>query len=236
MSSLKEKSESLVKDIYSLTRVRNRFSTSADQQLHTIMPALIPKLFQRLENYRTLIMNDDDDNINTKQPYLGDSILCFIKETKQNIHGIIANAMKRLRVNEIMPTGSLVRAMLPFIHSNSLVVGTWTMAFLEVSIQRIPLQNFSLISSLIPPLLESLGQLHKRLVQSVESPTIDGPLEARWISTSWLLLDSIVLHSGQKPMIDWDIDKFDKARTTQRMRSRPMVMVWSMRMSFVLVL
>jgi hypothetical protein len=181
------------------------------------MPALIPKLFQRLENYSTLIVNENEDN--TKTSSFGDSALFLLQEAKTNIYGIIANALERLRGNGSMPTESLVLGMLPFIDSKNPVVATWASAFLQVSIQRIPVKKNSLSSTIIPPLLESIGQLHKRLKYSTELSTIDGQLETQWVRTSWLLLDSIVLNSGQKPMIDWDMDSFDTTRITRRMRS-----------------
>ena len=217
MSSFEDTNRGLAEDVASLTRVRNRFSRSSDKQLNTIMPALIPKLFQRLENYSTLIMNENEDN--TRPSSFSDSALFLLQEAKTNIYGIIANALERLRGNGNIPTESLVIVMLPFIDSKNPVVATWASAFLQVSIQRIPLKNFSLSSSIILPLLESIGQLHKRLTYSTELSTIDSQLETQWVRASWLLLDSIVLNSGQKPMIDWDIDSFDTARITRRMRS-----------------
>jgi hypothetical protein len=219
MSSLEDTKRGLAEDVTSLTRVRNRFSRSSDKQLHTIMPALIPKLFKRLENYRTLIMNEDENEDNTKQSSFGDSTLFFLQEARKNIYGIIANAMERLRGNGNMPTESLVLVMLPFIDSKNPVVAAWASAFLQVSIQRIPLKNVSLSSSIIPPLLEYIGQLHERLMYSTEISTIDSQLETQWVRASWLLLDSIVLNSGQKPMIDWGIDSFDTTRITRRMKS-----------------
>jgi len=226
----------LAEDVASLTRVRNRFSKSSDQRLHTIVPALIPKLFERLENYRILITTNDenndnednegnsDDNDNNKNknnelPSLDASTLSCIQKAQHDIYGILANAMERLRGNPNISTDSLVRPMIPFVSSNNPVVGTWALAFLQVSIQRTLVTNFSLLSVLIPSLLESVGRLHKRIAQYTgENSVSDDPLEARWIRASWLLLDCIVLYSGEKPMVDWSVDTFDTTQITQRTR------------------
>ena len=142
MSSVEDARRGLADDVASLTRVRNRFSRSSDQQLYKIMPVLLPKLFKRLEKYRTLVMNDDE--VSTKQSSLCDSTISLIEEAKKNVYGIVANAMERLRGNESMPSEPLIRAMMPFINSSNPVVGTWALAFLQISIRRIPLTNVSL--------------------------------------------------------------------------------------------
>lgn len=164
-------------------------------------------------------MNENQDGDNTVALHFDDSTLCSLEEAKRNINGVLANAMERLRGNRSIPIESLVGAMLPFIDCNNPVVSTWAVAFLSVSIERMSPEKFSLGSSVIPPLLESLGKLHQRLAQSAEFSTVDGPLEAHWISVSWLVLDTIVLNSGQKPMIDWDMDSFDTKQITCRNRS-----------------
>ena len=137
----------LADDVASLVRVRNRFSRSSDQQLHSIMPALIPKLFQRLEKYGTLFMNENQNMTNAMQLDLDESTLCSLEEAKRNINGVLANGMERLRGNRSIPTDPLVRAMLPYIDSNNTVVSTWAIAFLSVSIERISTENSSLSSS-----------------------------------------------------------------------------------------
>ena len=208
--------EDLTEDVTSLKRVRNRFSRSSDQKLGTIIPALIPKLFQRLERYRMLIINDSEGSFNQSQ--LDNSTFIILKEAKENINGILANAIERLRGNVNIPVEALASVALPFIDSQSPVVSTWALAFLKVSIQRIPLTNSQLSSSLIPPLLESLGRSQKRLTQATESSLSESPLETHWISVSWILLDCIVHNSGQKPMVDWDIDSLDREQLIHRTR------------------
>ena len=224
----------LAEDVASLTRVRNRFSKSPDQRLHTIIPALIPKLFERLENYRKMITTNDEnyndtednshdnsnnDDKNNELPSLDTSTLSCIKKGQHDIYGILANAIERLRGNPNIPTDLLVRPVLPFVNSDNPVVGTWALAFLQVSIQRTPVTNFSLLSALIPSLLESVGRMHKKITQSTgENSVSDGPLEARWIRANWLLLDCIVLNSGEKPMVDWSVETFDTIQITQRTR------------------
>ena len=222
MLSLEDTRRDLADDVASLTRVRNRLSKSSDQQLRKIIPALVPKLLERLEKYRTLIINEDDNEDDTKQSYLDSLALSHLEEAKKKTNEIVANTMEWLRGNEVIPVVSLVRVILPFVNSKNPVVGTWALAFLQVSLQKILMAESLLSSSVIPSLLKSLDQLYRRLLQSKDSLAVDAPLESQWIGVSWLLLDSIVLHSGKPPMIDWDmewdIDSFTTAPKTRRQR------------------
>ena len=206
MLSLEDTRRDLADDVASLTRVRNRLSKSSDQQLRKIIPALVPKLLERLEKYRTLIINEDDNEDDTKQSYLDSLALSHLEEAKKKTNEIVANTMEWLRGNEVIPVVSLVRVILPFVNSKNPVVGTWALAFLQVSLQKILMAESLLSSSVIPSLLKSLDQLYRRLLQSKDSLAVDAPLESQWIGVSWLLLDSIVLHSGKPPMIDWDME------------------------------
>ena len=153
-------------------------------------------------------MKDDEteNKGDLKQSYLDSSTLSFLEEAKSKINGIIVNAMEWLRRSESMSVESFIRAMLPFLNSKNPVVGTWALAFLQVSLEKISVEESSSSSLIIPLLTESLDQLHDKLLRVTESSAINAPLEAQWISVSWLLLDSIVLRSGRTPLRDWDKD------------------------------
>ena len=179
-----DRSRCLVEDVTSLERVRNRLSRSSDERLHIVIPMLIPKLYQRVENYKIIIAGDNENGNNSEQSSLDASTLSTLEKAQHHIYGIICSAMERFRGNESIPTDSLVRAMLPFVESDNSAVGTWTLAFLKASIQRTPVTNSSLISTLIPALSESVGRLHKRIAQLTEISANDSSLEARWINAS----------------------------------------------------
>jgi len=153
-------------------------------------------------------MNDDEtENTGDLKPsYLDSSTLLFLEEAKSKVNGIVVNAMDWLRGSESIPVESFVRAILPFLNSKNPVVGTWALAFVQVSLEKISVKESSLSSSIIPLLIESLAQIHDKLLRVTESSAISTPLEAQWISVSWLLLDSIVLRSGRAPLRDWDKD------------------------------
>ncbi len=208
MSSLADTTREFTEDVASLSRVRTRFSKSTDHQLRTIVPALIPKLFKRLEHYRAVIMNEKDNESVPQHSNLDSTVLSRMEEAKKKIFDIIAMAISWLRRSEEIPVETLVRAMLPFLNSKNPVVGTYALALLQATLEKISKLESSLSVYIIPHLIESLNALHHELLQSQQATrTIDATtIQAQWIGVSWLLLDIIVLNSGKRPLQDWDME------------------------------
>jgi IBR domain, a half RING-finger domain/Zinc finger, C3HC4 type (RING finger) len=207
----------LAEDAASLTRVRNRFSKANDQQLPKIMTGLLPKLMKRLEDY-SQASNQFVEEQNGGTPAV-DS-LTHLRKAQQDIHGIFATALERIRGNQSISVDTLMPALLPFVGSINPVVGTWTLALLQAGINRMTIQ--SLDPKMVAVLIESLGVLHHSLLtieddaeNHVLTDAAVQALESRWIQTSWLLMDSIMILSGYKPLLDWDAEHFDPKQHQQ---------------------
>ena len=215
MSSLANTTRELTEDVASLSRVRDRFSKSTDHQLCTIVPALIPKLFKRLEHYRALLMNKKDNERDTGHSNLDSTVLSRVEEARKKIFDIIGMAISWLRRSEDIPVETLARAMLPFLNSKNPVVGTWALALLQATLEKISKLESSLSVYIIPYLVRSLNMLHHQV-----AIRIDTAIEAQWIGVSWLLLDCIVLNSGKRPLLDWDMEWDRNSSTIAPSRKR----------------
>jgi ariadne-1 len=224
-SKTKRAATQLAEDAVSLTRVRNRFSKATDEQLPKIMTGLLPKLLQRLEDYSGTT-NKQLDGLCVQAggvTPLGPSTLSQLQKIQQDIFGIFATALERIRGNSAMSTDTLTRALLPFTSSKNSLVGTWTLAFLQSAISRTTAQSMD--SSMVAILMKALGDHHASLLaltdaaetsldQGISDSAIKA-LESRWIRVSWLLMDCIMILSGYKPLIDWDADHFDPKQSSR---------------------
>jgi ariadne-1 len=215
----------LAEDATTLTRVRNRFSMATDQQLPKIMTGLLPKLLQRLEDYSGATKKHLEDlDVYRGGVAAWDSVsLPHLRKVQDDIFGILATALERIRGNANISTDTLMKALLPFVGSKNALVGTWALAFLQTAISRTSAQ--SLDSSMVAILVEALGDLNASLFavtdaletsedQTIPDATIQA-LELRWIQVTWLLIDCIMILSGYKPLIDWDADQFDPKKLSR---------------------
>jgi ariadne-1 len=203
----------LAEDVASLRRVRSRFSKATDQQLPKIISVLIPKLLSRLETYSEAIQRQDDmsDAEDNDAPMIDTAALAQIETAKQDIYGILSAALERIRGNPSMPTESLVAALLPFVGSVNSVVGTWSLAFLQISISRTTRESVG--AHLLATLIQTLGKMDQSFRSAGPSKddkeqSAKKSLESRWIRISWLIFDCIMIISGQRPLIDWGLEEF----------------------------
>lgn len=174
----------------------------------------------------SLVATDQRSNpeiMNLNQMHLSNSgsLNMYKKRAQEDIFGILSNAMERLRGNSTLPTATLVSALLPFIRSPHPVVCTWALAFLQVSLPRVSIESID--RTTIACLMTSLAEIHHDLIlvdysydggdadgeDDTIAPSVVVALETRWIRISWLLLDSIMIYSGHRPLVDWDAETFD---------------------------
>lgn len=183
--------ETLSSDVASLVRVRNRLSSSPDnQQLPKILSALLPKLLTRLEASLSVQSYDS--------PRCKDLTLL----AQEHINGILLHGLERLRGNPDLPSSSIISAVLPFLESKNSVLGTWALIYIQGGISRCT--SDTLPADTVPTLIQSIDQLHAGINVLPCKTSL-----ARLTSTSWMLLDCIMMSVGLKPLIDWDLDVFD---------------------------
>jgi ariadne-1 len=166
-------------------------------------------------------------------PYSSILIATYRKRAEGHIFGILSNATERLRGDSTIPTTNLVPVLLTFVPSNHPVVATWALALLQVFVPRLSID--SLHPTTIATLIQSLTQIHQDLWSVHQTRPTEGAnhnidnddgndeistnsnrilpqiiaLETRWVRVSWLLLDSIMIYCGHKPMVDWAMETFD---------------------------
>ncbi|KAG7342051.1 IBR/half ring-finger domain containing protein [Nitzschia inconspicua] len=227
MTSKSHVAAQIAEDAVSLARVRNRFSKANDLQLPKIMKGLLPKLLKRLEEYSVTIKRLDEEQERNGTITVVDSVtISHSRKAQQDIHGIFAAALERIRGNPSMPINALIPELLEFVGSKNAVVGTWTLALLQSGVSRLTAQ--SLDPNSVAILIKSLGELHHTLQSLNESSNgtdtaennffseaATQALEPRWIHTSWLLMDFVMILSGHKPLVDWDVEHFDPKLSQQ---------------------
>ncbi len=182
--------EILREDVASVERVRNRLSKSADNQLSKILAALLPKLMARLES--SLLGPFESPNC--------EELTLLVQE---HINGILCHSLERLRANQSLETYVLMQGLLPFLRSDSTVVSTWALIFLQRGISRCT--STTLPSDMASTLIQSVDLLHS---EATVNPC--KTVHARLNSSSWLFLDCVMMSAGLKSFIDWDLDLYEQ--------------------------
>jgi ariadne-1 len=198
--------ERLQEDVESLVRVRNRLAKAADAQLPKILSALLPKLLTKLEESLTTVQQrgilDDEEH----------QRLCWLAQ--EHMSGILHHGLERIRGNPDLETHAILAAVTPSLNSTCTVRGTWALIYVQGGISRCSARD-TLPPAITPTLIQSMDHWHGTLMESVtqddaSTTRTTPPIAARLTSSSWLLLDCIMMNAGLKPLIDWDMDCFDE--------------------------
>lgn len=183
--------EKLREDVASLVRVRNRLSKSPENQLPNILSALLPKLMIRLGESLSV------------ESYESPRCKELTLLAQEHVNGILVHALERLRGNPDLPTSNILKGMLPFLKSKNAVLGTWALIYIQGGVPRCSVETLPLETT--PTLIQTIDQLHATSIGDAGMTNL-----ARLTSSSWLLLDCIMMSAGLKPLVDWDLDFFDE--------------------------
>ena len=183
--------ERLSEEVASLVRVRNRLSKSPDHQLPKILPVLLPRLMHRLEQSLAI------------ESYESSRCKDLSVLAQEHMTGILHHALERIRGNSDLPTGNVLKGMLPFLRSKSTVIGTWALIFVQGGTSRCTIETLPLDTA--PTLIQTIDQLQSKVTVGSCKTSL-----ARLTSSSWILLDCIIMGAGLKPLIDWDLDYLDE--------------------------
>ena len=187
----------LVEELASLVRVRNRLAGSKDADLPRILAGLLPRLITRLENNFATPASAEQQNSPQQTHRL---------KARDEISGILAHALERVRGNAGLPTNGFVETLLPAVaRLECPIAWTWVMAFLGEGIARCTIE--SLPQEAMSVLIKCVDDLHsKNFIETSES------VQTRDSKCSWILLDTFAIISGLSPLVDWDMDHFEEPR------------------------
>lgn len=178
--------DELAEDVGSLERVRLRLSKSPDDQLPKILAALVPKLLARLELSLAVDSHESSRCLE----------LNLLVQT--HINGVLGHSLERLRGNQSLRTDTLITGVIPFALSKNAVLGTWSLLFVQYSIPRCTWET--LPTSTIPHLIQSIDELHTEATTQASNAIL-----ARLSSAAWLFFDCVMMSTGAKPFLDWDL-------------------------------
>ena len=194
--------ECLKEEVASLVRVRNRLTKTEDSVLPKILSGLLPKVLVRLEESLAVQWRVQDDLEHQRLVLLA----------QQHLNGILHHGLERMRGNSDLVTDAILAAVAPFMNSKNEVVGTWSVTYAQQGISRC--RRDTLTTSVTSTLIQVIDHYHGILIQRADED--DTPSVAssagmtRLTSSSWLFLDCIIMTSGLKPFIDWDMDSFEE--------------------------
>lgn len=217
-SSVPDISRRLTEDVASMRRVRNRISATTDAHLPKVLGGLIPRLFRRLEDYSRdfqVVLSPAAEG-SSVAPMSQRLIRNAKAQVEEDIFGILATGMERIKGNPQLEISHMVSDLLTFSNSDHNVVSAWSVTFLQVALQRSNgrLDWFPTLEGL----LRVLANVHSKLSQLPVEHHADAPdpstesLLIRYGRISWLVLDCVMLLSGHRPVVDWDMDEFDPTK------------------------
>jgi ariadne-1 len=201
--------ERLTQGVVSLKNVRNRLTQTPDDRLPKILAGLLPRLLSRLEEHTDATFSATrSTSTSSSVPTATGAGACeqlLHRKTQSEISGTLAHALERIKGNPYLPADLWVDALLKNVSSENAISSTWTFAFLQVGLARC--RHDTLPSGSMPALIKCVDALHSQLllIQGA-SPS----LKSRLDRASWLLLDAIAIAVRLTPLVDWDIDHFEK--------------------------
>jgi len=202
MAATNEAKERLKDDVASLVRVRNRLTKTEDLQLPKILSMLLPRVMTKLEESLTIQWSVPDHDEDHRQ---------LILSSIEHMNGIVNHGLERIRGNKDLDTAGIIVAVAPFLTSQSTVLGTWALAYIQGGLSRCSVNI--LPRSVVPNLIRFIDQYQSQRVASsangVSSATT-AIATGRHASSSWLFFDFMIMYAGLKPLIDWDMDCFEE--------------------------
>ena len=129
-------------------------------------------------------------------------------QARNEITGILAHALERIRGNASIPGIPWIETVLSAVKSENLIASTWALTLLQVGCLRCT-NSDTLPTACLDTLIECIDSLHT--VMMLEEKPSSG-FQNRLNAASWVFLDLIAMSVGLTPLVDWDMDYFDDPR------------------------